>query len=116
MLGQWLRHVGCREDDVLVFLAHNAPFDKRIMKKAIEKAGLEVPNNWMFYDSIKIFKQIYPGLPSYSLKNLCNRFELQEPTHRSLDDVNCLLKMLKKGFQTLSYDEISRKVFQHIFE
>jgi len=30
------------------------------MKKAIEKEGFQVPKNWMFYDSIKIFKQIYP--------------------------------------------------------
>jgi len=98
-LQEWLAYMGSDENEIVVFVAHNAPFDLRVMKKALEKEEMPFPTNWVFQDSIKIVKRRHPGLPSYALGKLADSLHcVNKPTHRSASDVACLTEILKKIF------------------
>ena len=99
MLGDWLTYIGSNPQEVVLFLAHNAPFDLRVMRKALAKENIPFPGNWLFHDSIKIIKQHRHGLPSYALGKLADTFHcVNKPTHRSASDVRCLAEILHKIF------------------
>ena len=98
-LQEWLAYMGSDENEVVLFVAHNAPFDLRVMRKALEKENIPFPANWIFQDSIKMIKKNKPGLPSYALGKLADSLHcVNKPTHRSASDVACLTEILKKIF------------------
>ena len=99
LLREWLAYMGSDENEVVLFVAHNAPFDLRVTRKALEKENIPFPDNWVFQDSIKIVKKFRPSLPSYALGKLADSLHcLNKPTHRSASDVACLTEILKKIF------------------
>ncbi|TNK93030.1 hypothetical protein C4M95_05955, partial [Mycoplasmopsis pullorum] len=44
-----------------IIIAHNAPFDMRVLNKALKKYDLEILN-FVFLDSIKLLKKVKPNL------------------------------------------------------
>lgn len=98
-LKEWLRVMGHDDNEILIFLAHNSAFDLRVMKKALERAQLAFPSNWIFQDTIPIFKKHFPRQPSYALGKLAAALKLRhQPTHRSASDVRCVTELLGKGY------------------
>jgi len=98
-LQEWLAYMGSDGNEIILFIAHNAPFDLRVMKKALEKGDIPFPANWVFQDSVKIVKHHRPGLPSYALGKLADTLHcVNKPTHRSASDVACLTEIMKKIF------------------
>ena len=75
LLLEWLKFVGSVEGEVVLFLAHNAPFDLRVMRKALAKENIPFPVHWMFHDTIKIVKEYRPHLPSYALGKLADTLQ-----------------------------------------
>jgi DNA polymerase III epsilon subunit family exonuclease len=90
-------------DSTLV--AHNARFDLAFLQESLVRCGLP---QWRgkTMDSIRLFKQAYDGLPSYSLQNLRRAFNLQDlrpglQAHRAAADVEWTVQLLEIAFTAL---------------
>ena len=115
-LNKWLELMGSDGNEIVIFVAHNAPFDLRVMKKALEKENIPFPANWVFQDSIPIVKRNKPGLPSYALGKLADFLHcVNKPTHRSASDVACLTEILKKIFGN-GLREVAKGIVQFTFD
>ncbi len=84
-------------------VAHNARFDLGFLQESLFRAGHELWKGQTM-DTLKLTRQVFAGLPSYSLQNL--RFSLDLPqvagqAHRAGDDVEWTLHLLRKILTTL---------------
>ena len=74
----------CGPDSILI--AHNAPFDISFLACELERYGLPPWEN-MILDTVDIFRRLFPGLDSYTLHSLGQRFKVAETQyHRALAD------------------------------
>lgn len=68
-----------------VFIAHNVNFDYSFLKHHLGQAGYEL--NCHKLCTVRLARKIFPGLPSYSLGNLCRHFSIViENRHRAGGD------------------------------
>jgi len=115
LIGGFLHWVGSDESECVVIIAHNASFDFRVMKRGFDNLKLELPDNWVFADSIPVFKELYPGLEKYKLSFLADHFQVKNrPTHRSLSDVLCLEELFFRSFGK-SREIVAASLIQFIF-
>ncbi len=78
-------------DDILV--AHNAPFDVPILLSYCARAGIDFRP--MVLCTLANSRRVYPGLPSYSLGALGERFGLFDGrAHRALADSRAAARLL----------------------
>ncbi|KAK3084401.1 hypothetical protein FSP39_012922 [Pinctada imbricata] len=91
----WLKRY---QDPLLV--AHNAPYDSRVLVQAYVKSGMESDLECIggFVDSIKTFKEVYPGKVSYKLGNLASELAptFSFDAHSADGDVNVLHHLLEE--------------------
>jgi DNA polymerase III epsilon subunit len=89
-------------DSTLV--AHNARFDLGFLQESLFRTGRELWKGKTM-DTIPLIKQAYPGLKSYSLQYLRQRFGLGEDenqqAHRAFNDVEWTLEMLEMTLKVL---------------
>lgn len=57
-----------------VFVAHNVNFDYSFVKSHLEHCGYTLQTKKLC--TVRLSRQIFPGLPSYSLGNLCRSLEI----------------------------------------
>ena len=85
--------------DQSTLVAHNARFDLAFLQESLVRCGLpQWKGNTM--DSLKLFKQAYTGLPSYSLQNLRQAFKLEDlrpglQPHRAAADAEWTMQLLE---------------------
>lgn len=91
--------------DKSTLVAHNARFDLAFLQESLVRCGLP---QWRgkTMDSLRLFKQAYSGLPSYSLQNLRRTFQLQDlrpglNPHRAAADVQWTVQLLEIAFTAL---------------
>jgi DNA polymerase III epsilon subunit family exonuclease len=91
--------------DKSTLVAHNARFDLSFLQESLVRCGLP---QWRgkTLDSLRLFKQAYSGLPSYSLQNLRQSFNLQDlrpglQPHRAAADVEWTAQLLEIAFKAL---------------
>jgi DNA polymerase-3 subunit epsilon len=69
-----------------IFIAHNVNFDYSFLKHQFQSAGLEFNSRKLC--TVRLSRQVFPGLRSYSLGNLCRHFNIPiEGRHRAGGDV-----------------------------
>jgi DNA polymerase-3 subunit epsilon len=76
---------------------HNAPFDRGFLKAAAARSCRSslVIDELEVYDTLALARAIFPGLDSYKLSRLAERFGLRvAPTHRGLDDAHTTKELL----------------------
>ncbi|HEY0679893.1 MAG TPA: exonuclease domain-containing protein [Chitinophagaceae bacterium] len=83
-----------------VFVAHNVNFDYSFLKHHLQLAGFEF--NCKKLCTVRLGRSVFPGLPSYSLGNLCRQFEIPiYDRHRAGGDANATVllfeHLLKNG-------------------
>lgn len=74
--------------DGSVLIAHNAPFDIRMMSAEAARAEMPAPKNAVL-DSLALFRNWYPDLKSHRVSDLIDLFELSTEgmqAHRATDD------------------------------
>lgn len=78
-----------------IFVAHNVNFDYSFIKNHLEFYGYSF--NAKKLCTVRLSRQIFPGLPSYSLGNLCNSLEIDlNKRHRAGSDAEATVILFKK--------------------
>jgi DNA polymerase III epsilon subunit family exonuclease len=89
-------------DSTLV--AHNARFDLGFLQESLARNGME-PWRGKTMDSMRLFQQAYAGMPSYTLQNLRQAFNIELPQelqpHRAAADVECTFQLFKIAFEAI---------------
>ncbi len=74
--------------DGSVLIAHNAPFDIRFIAAEAERNNMPAPKNAVL-DSLVLFRNWYPDLPSHRVADLIDLFDISTEgmhEHRATDD------------------------------
>ena len=86
-------------------MAHNARFDLAFLQESLARTGLPLWKGKTM-DSLKLVRQVFKGLPSYSLQNLRRTFQLKDTmdnqqAHRAMADVEWTVQLLEIIFSEL---------------
>ncbi|MGN6416022.1 MAG: exonuclease domain-containing protein [Pseudobacter sp.] len=77
-----------------VFIAHNVNFDYSFVKHHLSAAGFELETQKLC--TVRLSRKIFPGLPSYSLGNLCREFGISnEQRHRAGGDADATVRLFE---------------------
>lgn len=96
-----------------VLIAHNAPFDIVFVNEELLRLGLTKISNKVI-DTRIFAKELFPGLPKYSLQDLALRFGIEaKEAHRAEDDARvcmelflvCMNTLLEKHPKTAGFTE-----------
>jgi DNA polymerase III epsilon subunit-like protein len=94
------------------WIAYNTfGFDQSVLESNFKAVGIKIPNNWYFSDLLPIVKELYPGMPKYTLGFIYqfvndvseadyNKLEL----HNADTDVMCLYSIYLKCVQDFPED------------
>jgi DNA polymerase-3 subunit epsilon len=82
-------------------VAHNAPFDVRVLSQELLRAGLPLPENPVL-DSCAIPRRLRVGVPDHRLKTLAGAFRVpQGRAHRALEDARVAGELLRAYLREL---------------
>jgi DNA polymerase-3 subunit epsilon len=81
-----------------VFVAHNARFDYGFIKAAYKDLGYTYQRQTLC--TVRLSRVAFPGLPSYSLGNLCDSLDIElKDRHRALGDAEATAILLGRIFE-----------------
>ncbi|MBM3321632.1 MAG: WYL domain-containing protein [Candidatus Eisenbacteria bacterium] len=84
-----------------VLVAHNAPFDASFLLSECHRAEACVPSLHVF-DSCRLARAAFPGLPSYSLDALVGAFSIERGRgHRALPDAAASADLFLRSIRAL---------------
>lgn len=84
-------------------VAHNCDcFDKLFLINNFKKYNNDSYIKWKFIDTLHLSKKLVPNLKSYSLKYLCEYFNLQSGNHRALSDTISLRNLYHELMRIIS--------------
>ena len=66
------------------FIAHNADFDYRFLKKAGQEYGYFLRNDYI--DTLAVARKVLPWLPNHKLNTVCEHYKIEFRHHRALSD------------------------------
>jgi DNA polymerase-3 subunit epsilon len=90
-----------------VFVAHNVNFDYSFVKHQLSECGYELDTNKLC--TVRLSRKIFPGLPSYSLGNICGYLDIQiAGRHRADGDARATVTLLEKLIQNDNSDSIKK--------
>ena len=77
-----------------IFIAHNVNFDFSFVRHQLKAAGFDLNSKKLC--TVRLSRKVFPGLPSYSLGNLCRSLALPiENRHRAGGDALATVKLLE---------------------
>ncbi|MEN9569865.1 MAG: hypothetical protein RL172_1096 [Bacteroidota bacterium] len=77
-----------------VFIAHNVNFDYSFVKHHLKAAGYELNSKKLC--TVRLSRKVFPGLPSYSLGNLCRSLHIDiDNRHRAGGDAKATVQLLE---------------------
>lgn len=93
-----------------IFVAHNVFFDYKFLQREFSDLGYTFRRD--VFCTCKSARKAFPGLFSYSLKNLCLHFNIpRKNAHRALSDAEDALQLLKlMGDKLSKQQEISQEL------
>jgi DNA polymerase-3 subunit epsilon len=98
-----------------VFVAHNVGFDYAFVKAAFEHVGIRF--NPQRLCTVRIARKLYPGLPSYSLGNLCRHFGVENAqAHRALSDTLATVDLFHTSLANDTGGAIEKMLGSHAAE
>ncbi len=78
-----------------VFTAHNVNFDYSFLKKHLAECGYEWQSKKLC--TMRLSRRLFPGLPSYSLANICGYHDITIPNrHRAEGDASATVLLFEK--------------------
>jgi DNA polymerase-3 subunit epsilon len=95
-----------------VFVAHNVNFDYSFIKAHLFAAGFEY--NVKKLCTVRLSRKIFPGLPSYSLGNLCHSLGIRiRDQHRAGGDTDATVKVFKLLLENDREQFIEKSLFRN---
>ncbi len=99
-----------------IFIAHNVNFDYSFVKHQLKQSGYELTAKKLC--TVRLGRKVFPGLPSYSLGNLCRSLKINiENRHRAGGDAKATVKlfeyMLENGAQDYIDQMLKRTSAEH---
>src|SRR5581483_1319036 len=92
-----------------VMVAHNAPFDRRVLRQAFERIGLEWPNPPVICTA-QLARQLLPLQRHRGLKTLAEALNIEvQESHRALPDAETCARVLCALFPRLCANAITIK-------
>ena len=80
--------------DQHIFVAHNVNFDYSFLKHQFKQAGYDLTAKKLC--TVRLGRKVFPGLPSYSLGNLCRSLNINiENRHRAGGDAQATVKLFE---------------------
>ncbi len=77
-----------------IFIAHNVNFDYSFVKHQFKQSGYELAVKKLC--TVRLGRKVFPGLPSYSLGNLCRSLKINiENRHRAGGDAKATVKLFE---------------------
>jgi DNA polymerase-3 subunit epsilon len=77
-----------------IFIAHNVNFDYSFLKHHLSHAGFDLVSPKLC--TVRLTKKVFPGLPSYSLGNLCRQFGITiQNRHRAGGDTTATVQLFE---------------------
>lgn len=78
-----------------IFVAHNVSFDYSFVREEFARLGYPFSRKQLC--TVRLSRQVFPGLPSYSLSNLKRHFGIfSEKSHRALDDTLATVELFER--------------------
>ncbi len=75
-----------------IFIAHNVNFDYSFVKHQLKQSGYDLTAKKLC--TVRLGRKVFPGLPSYSLGNLCRSLKINiENRHRAGGDAKATVKL-----------------------
>ncbi|ESQ32206.1 hypothetical protein EUTSA_v10004624mg [Eutrema salsugineum] len=106
MIPIFLRYVQSRQKPggYVMFVAHNGkPFDFQFLVNEFNRCSYEIPDNWLFFDSLPLAREIMKSVdatvrPKSSLSALGDYYKIPRDgqAHRALSDVLLLSRVFQK--------------------
>ena len=91
-------------------LAHNAPFDMRVLGKCLSDYEIDAPRYFRYACTCLMGKKCYPELPDHKLDTMCERVGITLDHHKAESDslacASLFLDYMKNG---LSADDFVRR-------
>jgi len=92
-----------------VFVAHNVGFDYSFIRQEFKSLGGNFQAAKLC--TVRLGRKIIPGLPSYSLGNLCKHLGIViKDRHRAAGDAEATVKVLEYYFQNDTYGNIEKSL------
>ena len=77
-----------------IFVAHNVNFDYSFIKHQFKQSGYDLTAKKLC--TVRLGRKVFPGLPSYSLGNLCRSLKINiENRHRAGGDAKATVKLFE---------------------
>ena len=77
-----------------IFIAHNVNFDYSFIKHQLKQSGYDLTAKKLC--TVRLGRKVFPGLPSYSLGNLCRSLKINiENRHRAGGDAKATVKLFE---------------------
>ncbi|HTB52557.1 MAG TPA: exonuclease domain-containing protein [Ferruginibacter sp.] len=77
-----------------IFIAHNVNFDYSFINHQLKNEGYDLPAKKLC--TVRLGRKVFPGLPSYSLGNLCRSLEIKvDNRHRAGGDAKATVKLFE---------------------
>lgn len=99
-----------------ILIAHNAHFDYSFLQNAFLQSGKTFQRKTLC--TLRLSRQIFPGLPSYSLDKICRHLEISvKPEHRAFSDAMAALELFRylQQHDTQNRIEAALKKREHEF-
>ena len=98
VMKEFLDFINEENNETIFLIAHNNDsFDKLFLMKNIKDLGINISFHIKYIDTLRFSQKILPGRFSYSLKSLCNHWEItQKNAHRAFDDAYNLSLIYQK--------------------
>lgn len=95
-----------------VFVAHNVNFDYSFVKHQLKLAGYDLTAAKLC--TVRLGRKIFPGLPSYSLGNLCRSLNISiQDRHRAGGDAKATVKLFEHYLANEGMEVIDSMLKRH---
>lgn len=95
-----------------VFVAHNVNFDYSFIKAQLAASGFEF--NIKKLCTVRLSRKIFPGLPSYSLGNLCHSLGIRiKQQHRAGGDTEATVKVFRLLLENDREEFIEKSLYRN---
>jgi DNA polymerase-3 subunit epsilon len=89
-----------------VFVAHNVNFDYSFLKYQFKEAGYDFDLKKLC--TVRMARKVFPGLPSYSLGNLCRHMGIVNTSrHRAMGDTEATVELFERILANDSMNQVA---------